>query len=227
MEGVFIKVGEKLEVEMGDSFGLIFGGWSHGSMHFVGLFAVYSVDGQLRVPLLGLSPLEDESQTADTHIKMILVVIGVYNKKGAMVLFLVGNNCVTNRAIATKMVVLLVGCASHRFNLSVKKLLTAHEVILETLNGLMVQIRQPNNAAVLAKVTELCPVKRNMTRWSSTVEILERYIKLRGLIKQVDAVEDMVPTGTEYLKVVKLYSHLKKLDSVCKCLQRVDMDMAQ
>ncbi|OWY97264.1 hypothetical protein PHMEG_00032258 [Phytophthora megakarya] len=151
MEGVFIKVGEKMEVEMGASSGLIFDDWSYGSMHFVGLCAVYCVDGQLRTP--------------DAHIKLLLAVLGIYNKTAAMVHFLVGDNGVTNKAIATKMAVPL-------------KLLASYEPILETINGLMVQLRKPNNAAELAKLTELLPVKRIMTH---------RYSKVR-LFKQVDAV---------------------------------------
>ncbi|KAK1932131.1 hypothetical protein P3T76_012631 [Phytophthora citrophthora] len=130
MEGVAIKVGGELEVDMGEAFGLIFDGCSHGSMHYVGLFAVYGVNGQLR----------DSSQTADGHIKLILAVLGVYNKADVMIRFLVGDNCAANKAIA---------------------------------------------------------------------------------------VEHMVPTGAKHLKVVKLHSHLKKVDNICKCLQRTDLDMAQ
>ncbi|OWY97632.1 hypothetical protein PHMEG_00031791, partial [Phytophthora megakarya] len=146
IEGVSIKVSQKLEVEMGESFGLIFDGWSQCSMHYVGFFVVYCVDNQLRVQLLGLLTLEDGSHTADGHQNQTRRVWCT----GAMVSFLLGDACVTNKAI--QMTVPLMECASRRFNLVVKKRLASHRPILVTVNSLMVQLRQPNNAAQLAKL---------------------------------------------------------------------------
>ncbi|KAG2980528.1 hypothetical protein PC121_g23220 [Phytophthora cactorum] len=70
LEGLAIKVGHKLEKELGTLFGLMFDGWSHAGVDYVALFAVYEADGKLHVPLLGLSPLVDGSQTADAHVKL-------------------------------------------------------------------------------------------------------------------------------------------------------------
>ncbi|KAE9107372.1 hypothetical protein PF006_g21133 [Phytophthora fragariae] len=61
----------------------------------------------------------------------------------------------------------------------------------------MVQLRHVNNAAELAKYTDLKPAKRNVTRWSSTFEML-----------------------------LELLEELKKLDSVCKRLQGESISMA-
>jgi hypothetical protein len=57
-------------------------------------------------------------------------VLDVYNNTNAMVGFLVGDNCSTNRAIAEKMDIPLVGCASHRFNLAVNKFAGPYEELL-------------------------------------------------------------------------------------------------
>ncbi|ETM00843.1 hypothetical protein L917_02486 [Phytophthora nicotianae] len=83
----------------------------------------------------------------------------------------------------------------------------------------MVQLRHCNNAAELAKQTELKPIKRNTTRWSSTFEIIHRYKLIRDMIRPVDAVEEFIPAGATHKKVVGLLELLKKLDSVCKVLQ--------
>ncbi|OWZ10459.1 hypothetical protein PHMEG_00016690 [Phytophthora megakarya] len=193
-------------------FGLIFDGWSHASLHYVGIFAVYECNGQRRQPLRGVSPLDEGCQDADAHIRLIANVLSVYNKTPEMVCFLVADNCATNQSIATKLTVPLVGCSSHRFNLAANKFYAEHEPILDDVNSLMTQLRHPNNYSELAKHTDLRPVKRNLTRWSSTFAMVERYL---------------VQTGSKYRKLVKLYEDLKKLNSICKHLQKDDTDMAQ
>ncbi|KAG3230123.1 hypothetical protein PI124_g24778 [Phytophthora idaei] len=62
----------------------------------------------------------------------------------------------------------------------------------------MVQLRHCNNAAELAKLINLAPVKRNTTRWSSTFEMALRYKRIRDAVRQVEAVEEHVPTGAAH-----------------------------
>ncbi|OWZ14869.1 hypothetical protein PHMEG_00011580 [Phytophthora megakarya] len=103
MIAVAVKVGGVIRSEMGERFGLMFDGCSHGTMHFVGVFALYVVDGHLKRTLLSLSPLDDGSQDNDAHIAMLSNVLTVYNKATRMLLFIVSDNCNTNRSIATKL----------------------------------------------------------------------------------------------------------------------------
>jgi hypothetical protein len=140
--------------------------------------------------------------------------------------FLVADNCATNQKIATLMGLPLVGCASHRYNLAVNRYLVPYESELAAVNSLMVKLRQVNNAAELAKFTDLKPVKRNVTRWSSTFEMVRRYKKIRDSIRQVDAVEEFIPTGMTHKKLIDLLEELKKLDSVCKRLQDESISVA-
>ncbi|KAG4039164.1 hypothetical protein PC123_g25280 [Phytophthora cactorum] len=165
LEWLAIKVGHKLEKELGTLFGLMFDGWSHAGGDYVALFAVYEADGKLHVPLLGLSPLADRSQTADAHAKLF-------------------ENTMTRR--------------SHRLNLAVNKFLAPHESMLSEVNTLMVEVRQENNYAELKKHTELLHVKRNVTRWSSTFTMVQRYIRIRAEIKKVEAVQELIPTGAKH-----------------------------
>ncbi|EGZ17545.1 hypothetical protein PHYSODRAFT_499950 [Phytophthora sojae] len=205
----------------------MFDGWTHAGIHYVALYAVYETAGKLRIPLLGMSPLDDGDQTADAHIKLFKNILDVYDKTSDMVGFLVGDNCATNLSIATKMGIPLVGCASHRFNLAVNKFMEPYGDLLDEVNNLMVELRHENNRAELKKYTELVPIKRNVTRWSSTFTMVERYIRIRVEIKKVDAVEEMVPTGGKHRKLVALFEHLKKFESVCKRLQREDTDIGE
>ncbi|ETL77333.1 hypothetical protein L917_21726 [Phytophthora nicotianae] len=150
---------------------------------------------------------------------MFKCVLSRYNKTISMVAFLVADNCSINKRIATLLDLPLVRCASHRYNLAVNRSLAPYEAELAAVNDLMVQLRHCNNAAELAKHTELKPIKRNTIRWSSTFEMIHRYKRIRDAIRQVEAVEEFIPTGATHKKVVGLPEHLKKLDSVCKVLQ--------
>ncbi|OWZ19062.1 hypothetical protein PHMEG_0006747 [Phytophthora megakarya] len=227
MEGIAIKVGCKLEKELGTLFGLMFDGWTHGGTYYVALYGVYEDDEKLRVPLLGLSPLVDGTQTADAYVELFKNILDVYDKTRHMVGFLVGDNCNTNQAIANKMGVPLVGCASHRFNLAVNKFLAPYEDLLADVNTLMVELRHENNLAELKKHTVLEPIKRNVTRWSSTFTMVQRYIRIRAEIKKVEAVEELIPTGGKHRKLLALFEHLKKFQSITLQLQRDDTDMAE
>ncbi|EGZ06982.1 hypothetical protein PHYSODRAFT_530223 [Phytophthora sojae] len=152
----------------------MFDGWTHAGIHYVALYAVYETAGKLRIPLLGMSPLEDGDQMADAHIKLFKNILDVYDKTSDMVGFLVGDNCATNQSIATKIGIPLVGCASHRFNLAVNKFMEPYDDLLGEVNNLRVELRHENNRAELKKYTDLVPIKRNVTRWSSTLTMVER-----------------------------------------------------
>ncbi|RLN57216.1 hypothetical protein BBJ28_00026335 [Nothophytophthora sp. Chile5] len=56
--------------------------------------------------------------------------------------------------------------------------------------------------------------------------MLERYLRIRLDIKRVEAVKYLVPTGNQHRKIVTLFEHMKKLDSVCKKLQNDSTNMA-
>ncbi|KAE9113159.1 hypothetical protein PF010_g10193 [Phytophthora fragariae] len=171
MEGIAIEVGQKLGKEMGTLFALMFDGWSHAGIHYVALSAVNETDDKLRVPPLGLSPLEDDSQTADARIKLFGNILDVYHKTNDM-------------------------------------FLEPYDNLLDKVDNLMVELRHENNHAELKKHTELVPVKRNVTRWSSTFTMVQRYIRIRAEFEKVDAVEEMVPTGGKHRKLVALFEHL-------------------
>jgi len=204
---------------MGVLFVLMFDGWSYLTMPFIGVYALYVVGGRLQRTLLALSPLDDESQDADAYIELFRNVLADYNKMVGMVRFIVADNCNTNRSIATKLGDPLVGCTSHRFNLAVNTYLTEHELLFQKVSNLMSQLRQTNNAAELYKLTSLRAKKRNVTRWSSTYEMLERFMEQRPHIRLVEAVEDFVPTSSENKKLGDVLRQLRKYNSVCKRVQ--------
>ncbi|KAG6948469.1 hypothetical protein JG687_00015466 [Phytophthora cactorum] len=196
MQKVARNVGVLIE-ETGNFFGVMWDGWSHSSVHYVDIYGVFIVKGKRIVHMLAISPFE-----------------------------VVSDNCSSKQRIATLLELPLVGCASYRYNLVANRYMVAYETEFAGLNQLMVQLRHCNNAAELAKLTDLAPPKRNMTRWSSTFEMVLRHKRIRDDVRQVEAVEEHVSTGAAHKKLMGRLEHLKKLDSVCKTLQDEGTSMA-
>ncbi|KAG6947668.1 hypothetical protein JG687_00015952 [Phytophthora cactorum] len=68
------------------------------------------------------------------------------------------------------------GCASHRFNLVVNSYLSSYNTEVDSVSTLMAALRTFNNRAALCEYTLLSLLRPNVTRWSSTVEMVAHYI---------------------------------------------------
>ncbi|KAG6942800.1 hypothetical protein JG687_00018849, partial [Phytophthora cactorum] len=99
----------------------------------------------------------------------------------------------TNRAIATRLNVPLIGCASHRFNLAVNSFLDNHKPEVNAVNTLM--------------------AAPNVTRWGSTFEMVARYVWIRDDIKQVETVSDLIPKASMHWRIEALLADLRILQS--------------
>jgi hypothetical protein len=93
----------------------------------------------------------------------------------------IGDNCGTNQKISNDTKIPLIGCASHRFNLAINTWLENNAEftsILEAIHELMIPLRQLKNEARLRSLTDLCPVKDNVTRWSYKYEMAKYSIRV-------------------------------------------------
>ncbi|ETV86972.1 hypothetical protein H257_01990 [Aphanomyces astaci] len=110
------------------------------------------------------------------------VILGLYNRTTAVVSFLVAGNCSFNRKMSRDMMVPLVGCASHRLNLAVRKMVSTHfDDVIQKVQTLMVALTNLNNSVAFRRLTAprvLLPKLQNVTRWSSTYSMLELYFLL-------------------------------------------------
>ncbi|KAG3109224.1 hypothetical protein PI124_g11644 [Phytophthora idaei] len=79
MQKVARNVGVLIEKETGNFFGVMWDGWSHSSVHYVGIYGVFIVKGKRIVRMLAMSPFEVGSQNAEVHIKMFKSVLVEYN----------------------------------------------------------------------------------------------------------------------------------------------------
>jgi len=226
MRRVAKRVGCIISNEMGDTFGLMFDGWSAGTLHFVAVVVVYQVDDERRERMIGLSPLK-HGQSADAHIEHLTAILVVYNKSISLVKFLAGDNCATNQSVPKKLGVPLIGCASHRFNLTVIRYLADSNGMIAQTQKLMTHLRLPNNAAELARHTHLRAVRHIATRWSSVFDMFDRYLMIRDAAVKVEAVEELMPRGASHHRIVALHVNLRELDNVCSKLQRDGRTLAE
>ena len=85
-------------------------------------------------------------------------------------------------------------------------------------------------AGKLRKFTELRPIQRNETRWSSTFEMVSRFLEIHSLVSPTDfyddpSLSDFVPSHLH--EISTLHVTLQKLDSITKSLQKADLDLAE
>jgi len=207
--------------------GLILDGWTDGRMHYVAVYAVYMVDGNRQSPLLAMAPLvQEDSQDADAHIEFLEVTIAEYGLGVDDIAFLTADNCATNGAIARKMGLPLVGCYSHKFNLAMQNFLLNHEHSLDNVNAIMKVLKRLGPAYQLKAYTELRAVLRNVTRWSSTFMMLDRFFKILPGLEDIVDVACLLPERNELAALKELHTHLTELDTITKKLQLESITIA-
>ena len=77
------------------------------------------------------------------------------------------------------------------------------ERLINKVNNLMLKQRNLVLSAKLRRMTLFRPLIRNTTRWSSTFNLLNRYVRLREFVEQIESVEidEMILMPSENRKV--------------------------
>lgn len=97
-----------------------------------------------------MSPLEDNiTQDANERVGFLRSVLTLNGKDDSSVTVPVGDTCNANRSFSVKMEKPLVGCASHRFQLSVNEILGEEESVVSQVKGLMAKLCSPLISAKL------------------------------------------------------------------------------
>ncbi|ETP46085.1 hypothetical protein F442_07622 [Phytophthora nicotianae P10297] len=141
-------------------------------------------------------------------------------------MFVVGDNCAVNKRLAHLMGVPLVGCASHRLNLAVRRFLKPYEEDLEQVQTLMRRLRTITQASKLRLKTSLRPKLRNETRWGSTFAMLDRYLVLREYISaDDDELAEVMPSPAANRRLKALLVEMADVESISKKLQSIDLNL--
>ena len=109
-----------------------------------------------------------------------------------------------NKALANTSNLPLIGCASHRFNLAVKEYIKSKMQILDKANNLMAKVTQ--TCGKIKGTTQLKPVRKNETRWTSMFAMIERYMKLRHILSKPEfsadkAIMNLISTARENVEI--------------------------
>jgi hypothetical protein len=200
----------KLTDAIPDKFALAFDLWSSGGTSFCGVFASwYDTTSNCVVnPLIAMCPMGSEtSWTADAHIRFLTETLHKVDKAMTDIMCLVGDNCETNKSIARKLKIPLVGCASHRLNLAVQRYLKDYDGLVSKVSAVMTRLKTNKNRGFLRQFTHLAPQGKNDTRWTSTLTMLQRYIELMphlGKIKDIEQLVLPLSKADELMALVKI-----------------------
>ncbi|ETM49980.1 hypothetical protein L914_05896, partial [Phytophthora nicotianae] len=89
----------------------------------------------------------------------------------------------------------------------------SYKAEIEAVSALMAALRTVNNRAALREHTHLSPLRPNVTRWSSTFEMVARYVRFRDDIKHVESVFDLIPKAAMHRRIEALLKDLRVFQS--------------
>ncbi|KAL0211874.1 hypothetical protein RCL1_005500 [Eukaryota sp. TZLM3-RCL] len=161
-------------------------------------------------------------------MNIICQVLDLFGKNLANVAFFVGDCCSTNQALANLTTIPLVACFSHRFALEVNRFSLAYEQTFKKIDVLFAKLRHIKNRMVLETFASIVPARRNVTRWSSTIAMLESFIKL--VDQKVfncfgDGIDALVPDKNEVKDVRAVVISYQKFNVLTKHLQIAELDV--
>lgn len=227
LSAVSESVEKTLSQKMPDKICIIFDAWTENGTHYVAILASWTMDDNCtKTCLLAFTPLLDETAwTAKNYKHLFEVVLEMYGKTIDNVVCIVGDNCATNKKIATILDLPLVGCASHKLNLAIEKYMLGNDLIMR-INNLMQLLNKPLKLAVLRKRTPLKPIHKNATRWTSTFEMVQRFLSIKEFIDLSDEeILALYPSHQQISQISSLNVTLQKFYQATLFLQRRDVTL--
>lgn len=115
----------------------------------------------------------------------------------------------------------LIDGASQRFNLAMQDIINQHEDAVKNVHQIMTKLRDLKCTAHLRILTGLKPITLKNTHFSSTLQMIKRYIELIAKLKQLnmDESNNLLPSIAEDIAITKLLDKLKLIESVNKKLE--------
>jgi hypothetical protein len=146
-------------------------------------------------------------------------------------IFLAGDNTEVNPALARTLNLDFIGCHSHTLNLAVKKKLfqlPALKQLIEKVHKMMMKLCTLKRRALLKSKTKLAPKFENATRWTSTFEMLNRYVRIIESVRELfsddvedDRVQDGVPEN--HYSRSKMYSLIPNAEEHIQLLEWINV----
>lgn len=222
-----IDVIKTISQKLHDKFVIIFDSWSKGTKHYTAMFA--QIPQTKEKYLLSCSTFDDSASfSSSDFVTHFGIILKKYQKSLSDILFMICDNCNTNKSLAKLLNVNMIGCYSHRFNLSVKKYLKVnnYSILIKKVNALMKKYRTIKCAGLLKERCKLSAKCMNVTRWSSIYAMLKRYFEISDFFYAEDDNElyDLLLSVKEKKNLEILFDILTNFESVTKALQADDCD---
>jgi hypothetical protein len=241
--GAVVELMEKdLAHKLPKKFGFAFDGWSDHCVHYLAVFALGDFVPYEGCVLPGFSPFEQEDDlSSDQHGLYLTNLVQHYEQCVNNVIFLVGDNCSTNRKFARDHGIPLIGCNSHKLNLAVNWFLgmdkrddnipdaqcTAVQLdccqLLKVLSNLMSKLKTIKGKAKLQEYTDWVAIWANETCWNGNYWMCNWFFEFKEAIKELAAEEgssitteiaELLPSNDDALKISELTKDLKKFHSI-------------
>lgn len=180
MEKLVDTVEFKIKNKLPEKFSTMYDRWSDSGTYFVATYAVYPSNAVSRYGChpLCFSPSENENDhSAKEHEQLLRFVLGSFEKNFSNVVAIIADSYITIRLLSRNVGLLFLGCASHRFNNSVKDII--RENAIDNIKCILSELCFSVGRAKFHKYTDYAPVKCNETRWSSVSNMLNRYAPIR------------------------------------------------
>lgn len=207
-------------------FGISIDGWTEGSVHYYGLFAI--CPGLKPILLAFAPPLDETTYVAPNVVCFVLDCLHIFKKGKENLLFLVADSTAVNPKIARELKIGFVGCFSHRFNLVLEDYLKTFANPLEDIKKIMMALSTLKIAGQLRKLSNLKPKFYNSTRWSGKYFMLKRFFQLLPFLNQLGSEITSLMFSEETKEEMEvLLAKLEKLNSVTLALQREDLNLLQ
>lgn len=196
------------------------------------LVSVPGIDAEpVKTLMLAMSNMGDEASfTAATHVTYITTVLESYNLAPSDVLAFIADNTSTNKAVARSFGGLgadsacMIGCASHKLNLAVKRYLKVdfpeYESLLREISELMNVLLHSKNAGEMRKRIRVGAIKRFQVRWTGDFAMVERYIMLRPHLNRTNPeIAAVCLTAEDEIVVDKMFRIMEHFRDATKLLQ--------
>lgn len=159
---------------------------------------------------------DETTQTADQHINLLSYFLTFLDKSFEKVTALFGDDCSTNKSVASNLKKLLIRCSSHHFQLKVREFTWNKDDAKGRAHLLMTELRTTFLQARLYQQTTLRAKLSNDARWISVYEMLQRHVALRDHVAYLDDVDlgDFVLPATSERRIDALLMKVEELSQV-------------
>lgn len=140
------------------------------------------------------------------------------------VVAVLADNCSVNHSVARKFKISLVGCARHRYQLSVEYIIQEQADFISAVHSVKLQFRSPLYESRIRRKTDLKVKIMNDTRWISCYEMMRSDCELRGFSYKlyIAEVDVLLPSEAVDKKIDTLCKELSGLYGVTNALQWTD-----